>query len=219
MRVRTTDELVDRLAGASAHRKQELITLKESLASGRPHLEKLLRRTAVVMSYAHWEGFVKEAAIAYVELISHDPPPLERLTVNFQAVVCRELLQKASAATKRIQPHVDVVQCLFDSCGSKAQITPENAIDTESNLNADVLRNICLSIGISYEPYWIEVSHFVDDLVLTRCAIAHGELNEPEHSYAIEVIDFTLLAIDIFKTDVENAALLKAHLRPIPMSH
>jgi hypothetical protein len=170
------------------------------------------------MSYAHWEGFVKEAAIAYIGLVSYDPPPLERLTANFQAIACRQELLNASSASKRIGPHIELVRHLVDDCGSSAHMSPDRAIDTESNLNAEVLQNVCASIGIAYEPYWSERGPFVNDLVMTRCAIAHGELIELEDDYAREVLMFALTAIDAFKNDVENAALAKTYLRPIDLA-
>jgi len=54
---------------------------------------------------------------------------------------------------------------------------------------------------------------FIDELVKNRCCIAHGNKYDPDHDYAIEAIDFVLKAIDEFKTDIENAALLKSYLR------
>ncbi len=89
----------------------------------------------------------------------------------------------------------------------------ENAIDTESNLNSEVFQNICLSIGINYDVMWSHEAPFINDLFENRCAIAHGELFEPRHDYALEVVGKVLDWIDSFSTDVENAAIEKAYLR------
>jgi hypothetical protein len=67
MVIRNKEELIDFLDKNSEKRKQELITLKESIKSQRKHEQAIFCRIAVVMAYAHWEGFIKTSSIAYVQ--------------------------------------------------------------------------------------------------------------------------------------------------------
>ncbi len=215
MKVRSKEELVDRLTAYSGKRKRELVSLDQLLSRGRMRERIIARRAAIVFSYAHWEGFVKDAATAYVQYVAFRMVSLEKLTSNFQAISCRNHVLKASKATKRIEPHIKVVLRLTDMISEPAEIAPKSAIDTESNLSWDVFENICRIIGIDYSSYWPQYGPFMDDLFQNRCAIAHGEFLKPDEEYAKKSIRFTLDAIDWFKTDILNALQSDAYLRQI----
>ncbi|MEW6192227.1 MAG: MAE_28990/MAE_18760 family HEPN-like nuclease [Bacillota bacterium] len=213
MPVRSKEELIDRLSKISKARRRELITLDQLIGSWRKHEREIACQSAIVFSYAHWEGFVKEAAVSYIEYVAFKSPLLGKLTANFQAIVCRSYLIKATQASKRIAPHLEVVYQLTDCLMSQAKINPKTAIDTESNLNSQVLENICHTVGIDYAARWSRYGPFIDDLVENRCAIAHGEFRRLDEKYAREALRFTLDAIAWFRTDIENAVLMDAYLR------
>lgn len=194
-------------------RKRELISLSHDLIGAGEKDVPRLSRTAIVLAYAHWEGFIKDSACAYVYFVSHKSRKLSDLVVNFQALACRQELLKAQGATRQIEPHIKVAMRFVDEIDQSFQINANDAIDTESNLTSIVLKNICMCIGIDYRSAWSTEGPFIDDLVKNRCAIAHGEFFTPNIKYAIEVIEFTINAISRFSTDIENAAIQNAYLR------
>jgi hypothetical protein len=210
MRIRTDEHLLDFLAENKQRRKRELVSLKQDISA--VVAAKRVERSTIVLAYAHWEGFVKQAARAYVQLVSNKSRAFTSLSPNFQALVCRQELRIAQQAAKRIGPHLMLINLLMNDRVNSTTID-ENAIDTESNLNSEVFQNICLSIGINYDVMWSHEAPFINDLFENRCAIAHGELFEPRHDYALEVVGKVLDWIDSFSTDVENAAIEKAYLR------
>ena len=67
---KSKESLIDYFAQTSQWRRRELISIKQSIQDSRSHEETLLCRVAVVFSYAHWEGFVKDAATAYVSYVA-----------------------------------------------------------------------------------------------------------------------------------------------------
>lgn len=213
MKIRAAQELINFLGERKQHRKGELISLSQDLSppKGKPTAHTC--KAAVVLAYAHWEGFVKEAAKAYVHLVSHKSKRLEALTLSFQALVFRQELLAAQSATRRIQQHLSLTKRFTDDITSSCTIDPDKAIDTESNLNAAVFENICLSIGLNYQIFWAVYGPFMNDLVANRCAVAHGEMWTPEANYAREAVNFVIKAIDQFSTDIENAATLEQYLR------
>jgi hypothetical protein len=215
VKIRRDNELLDFLAENKQQRKRELISLKHDLTPRQAAVSSRTIRAAIVLSYAHWEGFVKDSARAYVHLVSHKSRALNSLALNFQALVCRQEVKAAQAATKRIGPHIAVVDRLTNRNGESAAIDANAAIDTESNLKSDVFQNICASVGIDYQNKWAVEGPFIDDLFENRCMIAHGELVAPEVKYAIEVVDTVVRWIDSFSTDIEDAALQKAYLRAL----
>jgi hypothetical protein len=65
MKIRSVLELSEALDEASAWRKKELSTLRILIATrGRAHEQAALRRAAVPILYAHWEGFAKPFTIS-----------------------------------------------------------------------------------------------------------------------------------------------------------
>ena len=212
VKIRNNIELIDFLSERKKRRKLELISLTKEL-SGK-NSTALRRRAAIVLAYAHWEGFVKDAASAYVQFVSQKSRKLSDLVVSFQALVCRQEFTVAREAKHRISHHILLVQRLTDRINESCTIRADGAIDTESNLTAAVFENICTSIGLDYSAQWATHGPFIDDLFMTRCAIAHGELLDPDDSYAVEVLDFAVHAIDRFSSDIEDAAVQKLFLRP-----
>lgn len=213
MKIRSADELLDFLATRKQRRKRELISLLHDLSTRSGETAPHVRRTAILLAYAHWEGFVKEAARAYVHLVAYKSRPLSALAPNFQALACRQTLSIAQGATRRIAPHIAVVEMMTANADRSIRIDANTAIDTESNLGSEVFKNICESVGVMYLPAWSVEGPFMDDLFENRCAIAHGELLTPEVEYAVEAIKFSLKWIEAFSTDIENQALQAAYLR------
>lgn len=212
MRVRTLSELDEYLAASRARRKHELVWYSHQLApTAKP--SQWVPRSAIVLAYAHWEGFVKDAATAYLEYVTYKTKRLSDLALHFQALACRQEILSAQPATKKILPHIAVAKKMIEELDSGYQINPSTAIDTESNLNAEVFENICNSIGIDYQGDWSTNGKFMDDLFRTRCAIAHGELYSAEPKLALESVQFVIKAMDDLSTQVGNAASLQHYLR------
>lgn len=213
MRMRSAEEVVDFLSQSSQRRKRELITVQGIIDGGRQNEAAVASRAAVVLAYAHWEGFVKDAAQAYVSYVDFAGLPLKRLIVNFQALACKTAVTTATHSTRRIGLHVDLAGMFFDQAGQVVPIEPSKAIDTESNLNWEVFTNICLSIGLDTQGTWSSYSHFIDDLFKTRCEIAHGSVVPTAPDYAVEAISRVCDFLEWFKSDVENAVVGEHYLR------
>ncbi|QLA17594.1 MAE_28990/MAE_18760 family HEPN-like nuclease [Desulfolutivibrio sulfoxidireducens] len=211
MKIRSTEELIDFLGGAIHFRKREMINIKSQLCNRERSVNSICR-IAVVFAYAHWEGFIKEAAQAYICYVSSQRKTLSSLTKNFQAICCRRCILNVSSAANKIHHHIDLVETILDNGNKYYSLDYINAIQTNSNLNAEVFHNICMTVGIPSVSDTCS-NRFIDELVKNRCCIAHGNNYDPDYGYAMKAIDFVLEAIDKFKTDIENAAVLKTYLR------
>ncbi|MGK4001088.1 MAE_28990/MAE_18760 family HEPN-like nuclease [Sorangium sp. So ce1036] len=214
MKVRTAEDLLDLLDNSSQRRKRELTTVHAGIKDWRAHEMAFAHRAAVTFAYAHWEGFVKDAAQGYVAYVDNLGPPFCELIANFQALACKTKIMVAGAATKRIAPHFEVVGLFTQQSMQRVRIDAVKAIDTESNLTWEVFQNICLSIGVNVDPKWVVYAHWIDELFQSRCAIAHGALVQIEAKYANEAIRQVIDFLDWFKSDVENAAIMSRFRRP-----
>ena len=70
MRIRSQYELSEYLSGSLSRRKREVTTIKFLVSRARTHEVEPLLRAAICLLYAHWEGFVREAATAYLSYVS-----------------------------------------------------------------------------------------------------------------------------------------------------
>lgn len=212
MRIKSQEALIDFIDEKSQIRRRELITLTQLLQIKRKHELNIACRSAIVIAYAHWEGFVKETATAYVEYVACRALKFEQLSPNFKAIACREILSDASRATKRMHPHIRVVEYFMNQSSKIIDTSCMSAsvIDTQSNLKSEVFENICITIGLDYTQRWSTYGPFIDELATQRHLIAHGTIVAPPKDYAVEAVDFVEKAIDWFRTDIENCAVLSA---------
>ena len=214
MKIRSLLELTDALDNASAWRKKEISTLQSLIQSrNRPHEQAALRRAAVPVLYAHWEGFAKFAAMAYLELVLRQRRRYRELAANFLAISARGRIRQA-AESRRLSAHIPVVEFIISGQDEQARFSTEGAIDTESNLSSSVLRDILLTIGIPYEGDWSSKELLLDgSLLKTRNDVAHGERSVVDSSTYDQLHDLVISLVDQLKNSIENQAALKTYLR------
>jgi len=137
MKIRSTEELIDFLGEAIQFRKREMIKIKNQLGIRKESVNSIMGRIAVVFAYAHWEGFIKEAAQAYICYVSSQKKTLSALKKNFQAVCCRKCILSASSVTNKIHHHIKLIETVLDN-GNTCYPLDLDAIQTGSNLNSEV---------------------------------------------------------------------------------
>jgi hypothetical protein len=175
----------------------------------REHEKKALMRASTTIIYAHWEGFIKNSSMAYLDYISRLSINLSELTNNFIALALKERIT-ITGRSKRTSPHLDLINDLLINLNQSSINT--GTIDTNSNLNAEILQDLMTSIGLDFDSYWEMKSPFIDrELVDSRNSIAHGELTEISEEVFNNLYDFVIEAMERFKTSLENAAALKKY--------
>lgn len=204
---RSQEALIRLLADQSKEHKGELITLKELIKNQRPHQQSVFFRLAVVMAYAHWEGFVQKSSVAYIKYVESRSLKFEELAPNFQALAYKRKMIKFGSLPQKISYYIEMIE-LADN---KVELDAQKTIETKSNLNYDNFENICRSVGINCQNYWSTYKPFIDELVKNRCSIAHGGLDIQSYEYADEVLTKVIEFIDNYRTDLENLAVTDAY--------
>jgi hypothetical protein len=213
MKIRTATELVDRIDQELSWRKRELTALESSVSSEkRPHHLLMLRRSAVVLLYAHWEGFVKSSAGCYLELVSRQQEPYKRLRSNFVALGFRKSLNEASESRSAVA-HLSAVNFIRYELGQASKLPYDGVVDTKSNLSYDVLENIFHLLGIDIPSAFTLKGLEIDGKLLeARNAIAHGQFREVDDETYRELRVLVLAMLEWFRTEIQNAATQKAYL-------
>ena len=210
MPVRTSEELANRLDSDIAWRKRELFNIGALLASVREHQQRVLLRSAICILYAHWEGFMKNTALSYLEYVSTRRLRYQGLTLNFWALSLRNSFVSAGQ-TRRTSIHLSALESILSYGGSKfTKLTPD-AIDTLSNLNSTVLSDMLSAVGVDAEPY-LQYRVLLDERLLNnRNSIAHGsELLIDTQDY-VELHGVVVSLMDRFKDDIQNAVAMRSY--------
>jgi hypothetical protein len=213
MKIRSEAELLEYLDTNLKIRKRELTTYKFIVSeTNREHEKAVLMRAAIPLIYAHWEGFIKEASTAYLELVSNRKPLLKDLTTNFIAASIRDML-RSTAKTKRIKSYDELVRFVFENYNKHVSFDPGSLVEVEnSNINSDVLQNIMNTVGLEFSGYWETKIQVIDQKLLKhRNEIAHGELVKVNEGLYNDLHTFVVDSLNMYKTLILNAATVSGY--------
>ncbi|RYY48717.1 MAG: hypothetical protein EOO06_09395 [Chitinophagaceae bacterium] len=207
MKIRTKEELADLIDKDLAWRKKELSALQASVLSSNDKVLPTSLRCAVVMLYAHWEGFVKNATSYYINYVRYQKLNLNQLNNNFLAFSLKGKLNEF-ASTGKATIQVEFIEYILTKLNERARFSENDAIKT-SNLNSGVLKEMFASIGIDSTPYELKANLIDSQLLNYRNTIAHGNF------LPVDKAEYQLLHGEVFtmleqvRTDVSNAAVLE----------
>lgn len=213
MKIRTIDELQDAIDGELAWRKRELTAIKANVNQARSFAKDTALRSGIALLYAHWEGSVKNIASCYLSYVSNLSLPYKELKNNFLAVTIKDRLSQFER-TGKTTLQTSIINEIFESLNKKSCIPQEGIIKTNSNLNSKIFIEIMATIGLDCTQYESSYNLLDEILLNMRNKIAHGEriesLSLDEERYN-EIHGKMLLLIDMFATQVLNAAVLKEY--------
>jgi hypothetical protein len=210
MKIRTTEQLIDKVAAEISWRRKELTDLRDVVQSSvvsRTRREAMTR-AAVALLYAHWEGFVKAVAEDYLKFVAMQRCKHSELSGNMLAIVLRSKLN-AARMSKRIEAHLGVVDFFRSESEMEARcaLPYKGAVRTEANLSSTVLLEILRTLGFDiteYEPKYHLIDH---KLVERRNHIAHGAALDVSVEDYLELQDEVLSLMNTFRNQIENYAV------------
>ena len=202
MKVRTSTEAHEKLNDEIAWRKKEIINLRNRLSLSSGFDAQTLSKCIVLISYSHWEGFVKNASViylTYVKTVASNPS-------NFSNALKASLLAwYFSIENKSILSKIEVIENKIWGT-EKLNFYIKDMCSTESNLNYNVLQKILYSMGIHTDVFDLKKNYIDETILGNRNAIAHGEQRESlSTSQAQDIAKEVLVLLDWFKTEIDNA--------------
>lgn len=214
---RSLEDLQSQLDGESVWRKRELGTIEAMLSTARLHEVEMLRRAAVALAYAHWEGFVKVAGELVLSYIAEQKLTRERLNDALFASSVAGKIREAAAA-KRDHPLVELVADLRANTAGPCRIN--TTVSTASNLNREAFEDVMHCIGIDPEAIWntqpgVTDIDIDDRLLRRRNGIAHGAWVTPEDEECRALIEAVRSLIDATSIAYSNFVALKKFAAPV----
>jgi len=206
------DEFSAALNSHVAWRKHELKNLQSFFKGQRSPLPALVK-SALLLTYAHWEGGVKEMATLYLRYVERQRRPRKELNVSFLALASLSAI-RSCANSNQILPYRQVVDFVVHNADERFRLPNIQLIDTESNLSTGVLRNILMCIGQPEAWSEFEDKQRTIDVALlaTRNDIAHTGRTDRDEVPLEDLLQDVLDLLERFKTLLENSAATKKYL-------
>lgn len=211
-KLRTLSMLQDFLDEDYSWRLKELADLKLTLQSIGGARQKTLIRATVPLTYAHWEGFVKNSSVGYLSFVNSQRLRYDQLASCFVVFGAKRKLSDLSQSRKA-RLNIAAVDFFLDELQNRAELRLRTAVDTKSNLSSDIFENIALSIGIDPSPYKTHYNLIDTSLLKRRNEIAHGHYVDLGAEDCRKLTDEVISIMRGYKSDIENAATRKLYLR------
>ncbi len=196
-----------------AWRLREITYLRTATKKGGVAQQTFIR-AGIALLYAHWEGFVKQCAKAYVNYVSCRRLRHSELQLCFVALSLRAQMQDI-VVTQKASAMVSALETVLCHQESQAKLGKGDLIDRRANLSFSVFADIASWIGVDVQKYEGKL-HFIDDrLLVRRNKIAHGRVDPLQ----LDADAFEGLATGViellrwFKTDIENAVYTERFMR------
>lgn len=189
--------------------------MKAAVKAADAAAKTVLLRALITLIYAHWEGYVRECANRYFEYLKIRNKPyaeLERqIYVNTFLVRLDALHRSRSSLEKRCA----LVNDILNGTTSTFRYVHPMLIDTKSNLNTNVTKEICLICSV--DPSHFETKRiFIDQLILKRRnAVAHGQQEFIHENEVDSLVTEILGLMQHFRTLLENKVYQKQFLAPV----
>lgn len=209
----TTEELGDNLADSLQWRRSELQVLRSQVRSIAKRSEsspagRSVLRSSVVLIYAHWEGFVKQACQSYLDYVAIRKLKYNELAAPLVETSVRGLVARASSNTDDL---TTLARLVVGTGDARASIPRKGVVETRSNLRHDVLVDILGALGLEARDFSTEANLIDRELCDTRNDIAHGKNSFPDVGAVEQLFDRVLDMMERLRDLVMASAATKAY--------
>ena len=193
-------------------RRKELSDMKEAIRIADQYAKPALLRAIIAMSYAHWEGYVRTCANRYFEHLTLR----KKLFVELERqIYVNSFLGRVDALHRSrvgLEERCKLINDILDGGSGRFSYLNPDLVDTRSNLNTDVIKDICIICGVD-STHFEQNRSFLDILLLKRRnAIAHGQ---QEFIQLDEIDDFVANVLSLmahFRNLLENKVYTKGYV-------
>ncbi len=217
----TYEQLENYLDDDLKWRKKEITDL---LFLAKENCNVVLLKSMILLIYAHWEGYIKKSSKVYLKFIVDKKVPLKDLSSNFKAAALKGNIKQCFESNNSLNLANELTfikkYLKLEDKKFKISIDPDNdfdksIIDTQSNLNPHVLKNIYGILGVQYKEALETRRNYIDrNLLHVRNTIGHGSKYEDrdEGDLVLELEDIerlkniVILIIDNFRDELLDYA-------------
>ena len=207
----TNEDLSNIFDSDLSWRRKELSDLKAALKASDEYSRLVLLRAIIAMSYAHWEGYVRTCANRYFEHLTLRKKLYSEFERQIYVNSILTRLDSLHRSRLSLKERCHLVNDILDGGNGRFSYLNPDLVDTKSNLNTDVVSEICLVCSVD-SSHFENKRTFLDTLLLKRRnAIAHGQ---QEFIHAGEIDDFVATVLSLmehFRSLLENKIYTKSY--------
>lgn len=214
-KIKSALDLTDSITEEYKWRFQEIFQLRDVVRSNKnKKAESALAKSLIVISYSHWEGFVKQVSINYMKYVSFKAPNKSQLSTDLLVPLLYNNIPFDNDSIYGNYPKkLEYIKKVLLDNSFKFEIKWDDLCDAKSNLNSDVLIRIATNIGLSVQDMDTKFA-FIDGVLLkNRNDFAHGDRNGLKVKDAVDIADSVIDLMNIYKTKIENAVTLKSFIK------
>lgn len=222
------DQFIHKLDEDLAWRKKEISDLLLLDAS---NASDVLMKSLLMMLYAHWEGYIKNAAKLYLLYIAGQNYVISDLSINFHTILLKGLIQECEKSydgmtleneMRFLERFSSNQNAIFKLNGSFHRERNKTIVNTQDNLTPKVFANICRIIGMSEKNALVTRTQYFDETFVNgRNAISHGSkvLLDGNNEFDLsksdisELKELILLIMSHFNDDLQEYATKKYYLQ------
>ena len=209
--IRTLDDLQQRMQEEFAWRKKELHGLKSNVElSRKTRFRDASIRAGIAMLYAHWEGLIKQVGQCYLEFVRNRRLTHQELARHFLALSISKIVRNA-AQTSKLAPWIEIVDLFQSKMEDRCRPLWSGAINTKSNLNSEIFREISMVLGIDYSRFQTKEKLIDEKLLANRNRIAHGQYLDVEYDEYLEIHGEMVGIMQDFYDQIEELAFSEAY--------
>lgn len=203
-KIYSIDELSSKIDEDLSWRKKELQYIKTQIPDKKSSKQDTLLRSAIPILYAHWEGFVKMSAEFYLKFVASKYIKHSELKPQFIALSLAKLIN--DTAINNIESRTAIIENLLLKLNKSSNIPTKNIINTKSNLNYSVFKEIIYTLSLSVGAF-SNYESYINDLVDTRNHIAHGNQKFVDYKTCIGMFDDMFAIMETLKNEILNSAV------------
>jgi MAE_28990/MAE_18760-like HEPN len=190
--------------------------------------QTMLKRTLILLLYAHLEGFCKFALLSYTASLnalglkcSEAAYPIVAATLSQVFAALRDPNSKHDAFRRSLPDdarlHLSAREQRFiesyDKISGQNVEIPDRVVDTQSNLSSNVLKKVMFQLGLDY-PAVENHQENMNQLLGIRNAIAHGDrLKIPTDKQVADFSTTTFVLMRFLQGEVYSALKDRIYLR------
>lgn len=207
------EDLALQLSRDLTWRIKEISDLKSAVLLSDNIARPALLRALVTVAYAHWEGHIKFSAQKYLTHVAMRKLAYSSLARQFFR---NDFLPKLAAiGQKNFKERGELVDAILDGGDRRFVHVNESLVNTKSNLNFEVLCDICRVCGTD-PTIFVDYENFIDVILLKRRnSIAHGEDTFVGLEDLNSLTEQTIGLMRMFSNDLQAKAHL-GHYRATP---
>ena len=192
-------------------RRKELSDMKAAVRAADLPAKPVLLRALITMSYAHWEGFVRTCANRYFEHLTLRKKLYSEFERQIYVNTFLVRLDALHQSRVTLEARCKLINDILDGTGGRFGYLNPSLIDTKSNLNTDVIKDICIICAVDSSHFEAQRT-LIDILVLKRRnAIAHGQQEYIHVDEIDDLVNNVLALMDHFRSLLENKIYLKQY--------